>query len=181
MTKKKQINSGFSLNNLLGDLEDSDTRAIQQDLITNSLENNEEPSQLPEEDFSGRTSDLILHSAKTESLQEQELESGFYLLDLKTKAVYSIMKNTVTVGCSGECDLIVENALVPHTVSRKHAVIEIEGGTAYITDTSSHGIFFAVIENNKVEFKKIPRGERVLLKKGCIFKLAAKSFKFIAP
>ena len=55
MANKKQINSGFSLNNLLGDLEDSDTRAIQQDLITNSLENNEEPSQLPEEDFSGRT------------------------------------------------------------------------------------------------------------------------------
>ena len=183
MTKQKikHVNAGFSLNSLLGDLDENRAATIDHDLMTNTLEEAGEITKNHKEKVQESTADLILRTSGTELLEEQEPEAGYYLLDLKSNEVFPIRKSMVTVGCSESCDLVVDNALAPHTISRKHAVIEIEEDAAYITDTSSNGIFFAVIENNEVIYKRLPKGQRIELKKGCIFKLAAKSFKFIAP
>lgn len=171
--------SGFSLNSLLGEMEDSNTKMLNEELVTDSLDGIEQ-EELPEEP-DGNTSELILRS-KTSLLEENDLASGFYLLDLKTKAMYSILKRKVTIGCQSDCDLILESATMPHTISRKHAVIEIdEDGCAYITDTSSNGVYFAEIEDGKVSFTRLKKGERVLLEKNRVFKLASKAVKFITP
>lgn len=99
------------------------------------------------------------------------------LISLKTGDEFLIGKTDFRIGMAPSNDLVIEQDPITHTVSRKHAVITMDGGLVYIKDISANGTFTSLTAKEG-DFVRMSKENEVILKDGMYLKFATEIYQY---